>query len=268
MAKQPEEDKKIILRFIMSVQTERTLKQIRKLKRKEKDMDKRTDYWNCYHITKIGGRHLRSDLLCQDRISYKCEDEKQVIGLVDGSGNTDLNAIAGEKVVGVVTDFLLKEYENCMRWSRTVINTTLLNRIGSEIEKISWRYGVPVSELKSTVMAVCIDHRTDTYCAVHLGDGIIIGIQNNDTPITISYPVNGYKQNQTYLTTSEEAVKKMKVFRGRLSDLKAFSVCSDGIYDGEVDEKVIWKRYEKFDPLGMFMENREDDQAMIILQRK
>ena len=163
-------------------------------------------------------------------------DYRQVIGLVDGSGDTDVNVIAGEKVVDVMTNFLMEHYEKCMEWSRKAINEELLHLIREEIEKVSDRYGISSGELKSTIAVVCIDHELDSYCAVHLGDGIIIGIEEGNVPVPISYPLNGYTRNETYLTTSKDAVKKMKVFRGKLHHMQGFMMCSDGVYEDEIDE--------------------------------
>ena len=139
-------------------------------------MEKKTELWTCRYATKIGERHKKMELLCQDRVSYKVRKNRQVIGLIDGSGDTDFNVIAGEKVADVVTDFLMEHYEKCMEWSKKAINEELLHSIREEIEKVSNRYGVPSVELKSTLAVVCLDHELDSYCAVHLGDGIIIGL--------------------------------------------------------------------------------------------
>ena len=228
---------------------------------------KKTELWTCKYGTRIGTRHKEMDLLCQDRVNYKVLDNRQIIGLVDGSGDTDLNVIAGEKVVDVMTNFILEHYDKCMEWSRKAINEELLYIIRRELEKISGRFGIPCCELKSTIAVVCIDHERDSYCAVHLGDGIIIGIEEGNVPIPISYPRNGYTRNETYLTTSEEAVKKMKVFRGRLGDMQGFMMCSDGVYEDEIDEKKVWKICEEMEQFRLYGDEKVDDQAVIVLRK-
>ena len=95
-----------------------------------------------------------------------------------------------------------------------------------------------------------------------------MGIQDGDIPVTISYPSNGYTRKETYLTTSEDAVKKMKVFRGRLHDMQGFFMCSDGVYDDEWDENKIWRTYEDMERFYLSGEEREDDQAVIVLRKE
>lgn len=77
-------------------------------------------------------------------------------------------------------------------------------------------------ELASTLVICCVNEKKKTFCALHLGDGFI-AIENKRGGIKIlSHPTNGIKRNETVLSTTEMALKYVKVYRGELKDIQKF----------------------------------------------
>lgn len=211
-----------------------------------------------------GRRHREKGLLCQDRVAYREKGQHQVIVLVDGIGKTDRNIIAGEKVAEYTAEFLIERFDEIMLDTPENIRRELLRGIHYIIGNLMVEFEMSKTEFASTVLAVCIDQKTKQYCGVHLGDGIILN--RSDCLEILSYPMNGWKKNQTYLTTSENAVKEMKVLKGDLSSISEIILMSDGTYDYPL-QKIELSNYIN-DVFQKAIElQQEDDQGIIRLRR-
>lgn len=192
--------------------------------------EKNIKLWKYCGFTKAGNYHNERNLLCQDRISYQSNGEVQAIALVDGIGKTDKNIFASERIADYLTDLVVEKYHMIMKGNnRNDIKRKILSDVYFIIEKLMKEYSMPKEEFASTLMVLGINHSGQNYCAIHLGDGIIVG---KDSKIRVlSYPENGFCENQTYLTISENALKKMKMLSGDIGDVNEFALITDGGYE-------------------------------------
>lgn len=199
--------------------------------------------WELMTFKKTGRYHRRNGMMCQDQVCYKDVDQCQAIVLADGIGDSDINTYCVKEVVNYSADALLyiMNSELLLSGKRKIIDYLMggvIRIISKYVEK-----GYAVSDLGSTLLGMAVDHRKGRYLLVHLGDGIIIGNSSGGTRV-LSYPVNG-SGNRTFLTTSDNLLKCMKVKIGKMNDLDQIILCSDG--------------------MG---KDREDDQSFILLRRK
>jgi len=224
---------------------------------------------NWKHQVKIekGLLHEMRGMQCQDFAEVKEENEKISIALVDGRGNTDYNAIAMKKITKTLNNFMLAHFEEIYRCGKENISYNLLLRISRVIDAMSEEYQVERKELSSTLLAFCVDEETERYCAIHLGDGVIAAQSLADEIQILSEPTNGEKLNETVLSTSEFARKYLKSYKGYIGDIEKIMLASDGVYNDSQDRKNIsfYFRGNKKDDI---LDKKQDDQSMIILQRR
>ena len=190
--------------------------------------DKDNTLWEYYGITKTGLRHQEKNLLCQDRVSYKENGHRQAIALVDGIGQTNKNVLAGDQIAEYLTDIMVSQFDKIMEQEQVEMNRWLLKDIYRIIENLMQEFSMPKEEFASTIAVIGLDHDRNAYCALHLGDGIIITM--NDEIEVISYPENGFCTNQTYLTISENALQKLRRSKGQIDNKTEFAIISDGAY--------------------------------------
>lgn len=221
-----------------------------------------TKLWRYCGFTEAGRQHKKHNLLCQDRFSYLSDGEIQAIALVDGIGKTDKNIFASERIAHYLTGLIVEKYHMITdEKNKTDVKRKILGDIYFIIENLMREYSMPKEEFASTLMVLGINLSDRNYCAIHLGDGIIIG---KDRQIRVlSYPENGFCENQTYLTISENALKKMKILSGDIGDVNEFALITDGGYkimDLEESVKQILNQ-EKFGELA------EDDRGFVCLKQ-
>ncbi len=83
-------------------------------------------------------------------------------------------------------------------------------------------------EFASTIVAFAWDTRTGDYLIIHLGDGAIIGIQKEGELKMLSSPENGLTTNQTWLTTSRDALIHLRLCFGQISSYDRIIMFTDG----------------------------------------
>lgn len=220
--------------------------------------------WKCYSRCVRGAGHREKGMLCQDRVAYSQKGSRQSIALVDGVGKTDRNVIAGEKIAVYMTEYLQDNFEKITGRRQEDIKYDILLNVRRIIESLMVEFGMPEDEFASTIMALCIDHSRGRYCGVHLGDGIMV-CRNGKRNI-MSYPENGQRRNQTYLTTSEGALQKMKILRGVVQDTTEYMLMSDGVYSWPADSEKLCKAAEYACADGAEMCEGEDDRSIILLR--
>ncbi len=201
-------------------------------------------------------------MLCQDRLSCRQEGNKTAATLVDGIGNTDLNAVSGEKIAGAITKFLICNFDDIMKAPADIISTALMKEIYEIMETMMTDYHINAKECASTFMCICIDDSTKRYCVIHLGDGIIM-CKKSEWSI-LSRPQNGRQGNETYLTVSKNVQRQIRVYRRKTDEIQGFMLCTDGVYCGCLNE--FKERVNSGDLC--FSKEREDDQSMITLKKE
>lgn len=220
-------------------------------------------------LQKITGTyHELHGMLCQDQIFHQERNHCQSVVLADGTGNSDINTFCVKEVVEFAAEILLEFVENgrAGRICREDVIRRLMQGVIRIISKYMDTYHLPAEAFASTLMGVAVNHVREEYLLIHLGDGIIIG-KNGQQSYVLSYPVNR-KANETFLTISENLMERTRVKSGSLAEFDRLVLCSDGVYDYPVGrmftEQTIW---EILDGTGN-LAKKEDDQSYIQLRRK
>lgn len=235
--------------------------------------------WRTKYASKRGIRHQVQNLLCQDRVCYKEEDELQIIALADGTSNNDLCIVGVEKVLNVICDKIIDQYETIetkmQLGQEEEVKCFLTQKIQNEIEKLAIRYQVSERMFSSTMLVVCVNRKKNSFFSLHLGDGIIIYRKNGNYQI-LSEPENGSLKNQTYLTTSSSAKEHLRICFQHLEDVTEFLLVSDGTYEVPLDEtEELYKELSLLEIVRKNLQpilnktgdfgNRVDDQSMIMI---
>lgn len=223
--------------------------------------------WNVYSASLLGSKHEEKELLCQDRVCYRSSNSRQVIALADGISQQDLNIIGVEKILGRLCDKFANGIIDIINGTIEEIKCDVIISVQREIEKLAKQYGVEKSVFASTLLVACIDFTKNIYCTAHLGDGIILYKSSLEYEI-LSYPENGLNRNQTYLTSSSNAYRYLKVMKGELEEISEIALLSDGIYEFPLSIEMMTKALGQVRKSSYNLNKKVDDQGIIILRKE
>lgn len=186
----------------------------------------------------VGRSHLSTNTPCQDYIcTYRNASEGLIsISLSDGAGSCSLSHIGSRIIVKTVNTYLVKNFadlinSNDIENKKQNIITEIVKNLQSRVIKDNESSIKPYS---GTLLAIVTDG--EKYIAIHLGDGVIGCIDNNESKI-ISAPSNGEFSNTTYFVTDKDAVANLKVFTGDINTINSFILMSDGTQDSLYNKK-------------------------------
>lgn len=223
--------------------------------------------WSAYSALTTGINHEKRELLCQDRVCYRASETGQIIALADGISQEDINIIGVEKVLEKLCAAFLRKDIDVINGTKDDIKRAVIMTVQREIERLARDYHVKVSAFASTLLLFYIDLENKHYCAVHLGDGIILCKQGKAYGI-LSYPENGPVKKQTCLTTSPYAYQYLKVMRGAADGLSEVGLLSDGTYEFPIslpDAVSVLNRAAE-SPYNLVQ--KMDDQSVILLRKE
>lgn len=223
------------------------------------------DRWVWHSIVQTGIRHKKRKMECQDYVNIKPQKEKISMALLDGRGDSDKNAEAVRKMADVLNQFMLVFYDNIFKESEEIVAYNFMLQVQKQLEILSKELETRKKELASTLLTCCVNEEKGTFCAIHLGDGFIATKNNRGGIRILSHPTNGVKKNETVLSTTETALKYVKVYRGELKDTKEILMASDGNYEWNVSKKVLEECFLKVKKKKLVPEI--DDQSVVMLER-
>lgn len=195
--------------------------------------------WKALGCAVQGNGHLANNIPCQDKVASLSRNGVSVIALADGAGSAKLSHFGAERVTQLVCEKLCSNFDYMFADDGDGINAknSLLTEINSMLEKLSAEHDCTVKDLSSTLLAV--DVKGDEVLAVHLGDGVVGCLKNNELKV-ISKPDNGDYANLTVFTTSKTAIYSIKFIKGKLKGKQGFVLMSDGssasLYNKQTNE--------------------------------
>ena len=228
--------------------------------------EEQQNVWELSSFKKTGKYHADHGMRCQDQVFYRENYYSQAIVLADGAGDSDANVPCVEEVAEFTAEVLLRFSKGEEALCQAMMLEYLMGGIVGIISKYMDRSHLGAEMFGSTLMGAAVNHREGRYLLLHLGDGIIIG-SNGQQSRVLSYPVNR-KADQTVLTISENIPERIKVKSGDLGDLSRIVLCSDGVYDWPVNssftDQTVWELLSG----GRDFEEKDDDQSYIQLRRR
>lgn len=204
----------------------------------------------------------------QDAMYYIHDDHAFSAVLADGAGSQK-RAGEGAKIAAVaVSNYLFSNYKMLLEASHLYIQNEIMSVVQSALKEKSMENGSEyISDMGSTLLLVVTDG--DRYLAGHLGDGVIMG-SYGDRLTVISFPENGKSKNSTYLTTSFDAQKHLRIRSGDLSDFDSFLLLTDGIIPNLFDGGYLLKHPMEIDAAlarAIFSEHDDDASCLKISWR-
>ena len=172
-----------------------------------------------------GRSHLAEDRPCQDRVVHRQDRGVTCVVLADGAGSCPNGQEGADCVTRLLAELLCREFAELWDREEDALRRELLERCLRALEELDR----PLPELASTLLFFAGD-RQGRYLAGHLGDGIQILVDpERPSARVFSAPENGSYQNETYFTTSEDALEHFRLYRGRLEEAGALLLMSDGM---------------------------------------
>lgn len=183
---------------------------------------------NCFSQT--GQQHIADNLPCEDICITVCEESFHFYGLADGQSGKRFCVVGGKEVLTAIAQYLksrtisqLSHYEYLDE-----VQYELIRVIRNTLSKLSEEHDADLFEFSSTIIAVAIDANTKDYLIVHLGDGSVVGVNRKNSTFMLSAPDNGITSRYTWLTTSSDAMKHLRIHTGSVDNLKRIALFTDG----------------------------------------
>lgn len=183
--------------------------------------------WSMYSAIGQGISHKQSDLVCQDR-TYVMENEIiSVIALADGAGSYAHSEEGAELITYEISKFMLENYSLLFNDENNIIEI-IKNQIIDRLTEYAQEKNYELDDLSSTLLLVAIDKINKTFITIHIGDGVI-GVNRKSELLLLSDSQNGDSPNMTFMTTSENLERYLRVQKAELeSDINGFVLLSDG----------------------------------------
>lgn len=170
-----------------------------------------------------GSAHEKRGLPCQDVCAGNATATHAWLALADGAGSCPHAEAGAKAVVACAKTFLWRHRAHLETPEGRV---ALLKALHEALDRQAEKCSCTRKDLGSTFLAVHIWN--GRYVAFHLGDGVI-GCSHHDGSVSLlSAPENGYYANETWLTTSAEVLRHLRVYTGSLNDIDGFVMMSDG----------------------------------------
>jgi len=175
--------------------------------------------------TEQGISHKISDTPCQDSVLVKQEESYLFLGLADGAGSAKYSDIGSNlilKFLAIHMQISFNYYLNNLEISEK----NLLGRIHLALVAIAKMKNIEIKDLSSTLQFIAVYY--DEYIIVHIGDGVIGMLDENDNLSVLSEPENGAYSHLTYFTTTLDS-KRVRIYRGKIKDINGLVLMSDGV---------------------------------------
>ena len=105
------------------------------------------------------------------------------------------------------------------------VKLDILQRLRDRLKEIAGRREWELKDLAATFLAVAVSG--NRFVVVHVGDGVIGYMRNGELRVA-STPDNSEFANETTFVTSEDAIARMRLYRGSLDGVSGFVLMSDG----------------------------------------
>ena len=183
-----------------------------------------------YFFSQTGQHHIADKLPCEDVYTTRYEDPFHFYGLADGQSGKRFCAVGGQTVLTAIAKYVKDKtiLHLCSYAYIDELQYELIRMIRSTLSKLSEEYHADISEFSSTIIAVAIDANTKDYLIIHLGDGSVVGITKENSAVMLSAPDNGITNQYTWLTTSTDAMKHLRIYKGSIENLKRIVLLTDG----------------------------------------
>ncbi|MDF1876123.1 protein phosphatase 2C domain-containing protein [Sulfurimonas sp. SAG-AH-194-I05] len=177
--------------------------------------------------TRQGVAHLSKGIACQDKVNIVQKEDFIFLGLADGAGSALYCEEAAEFILVRLSIELDVNRDKYFNSEDTAKNITMY------VEYALYTYSI-VHELKFEELAstlLCVVLIKDIYLIIHVGDGVIASINQDNELVVASEPENDEEFcNYTVFVNTVLAKDRVRVKVGDIQEIKnGVLLCSDGI---------------------------------------
>ena len=220
-----------------------------------------------------GIRNQKQNKACEDVILIDETPTIRFYGLADGQSGKMYCREGGMACLKRLFRYLsergipgIRQYEYIDE-----IQYEIMKLLRQTIAQLAQEKQVPKDMFASTLGVFAYEVQTGDYLSVHLGDGCIIGSKRNDGIIIISPPDNGMTLNYTWLTTSRDAMRHLRMGFGNIGNYERILLITDGASSiafgknipGDVQDMLINDSDEAI--VNFIRESNPEDDASCIL---
>lgn len=198
-----------------------------------------------------GLRHIERGKTCEDNVfSYTAKDGVTSISLSDGAGSYKYAEIGSKISSEIAATFMAEKFNRLYELDKDTITEYILHEVLIHIKEVATEKNVELIQFSATLLCVAI-HPDGRYLVVHIGDGAIVGLNNNNECEVISiYDHDGPANQTTFVTIpkTDAFVKKGK------REYTSFVLMSDGPEDLLVNELGANPRVHLMQQMAFFLD--------------
>ena len=182
----------------------------------------------CFHQT--GTHHIQEGSDCEDVSVVIEQADFRFWGLADGQSEKEYCKTGGRAVLYAVAAHLQKKGLHTLAQHGYLdeVQYELIRVIRDSLTALSKEYRADPSEFASTLLAFAQDPVTQEYIAVHLGDGNILALDQDNHISVLSGAENGITHEYTWLTASANSMQHLRIQQGTTTDIKRLVMVTDG----------------------------------------
>ncbi len=222
-------------------------------------------------LTSAGRVHAAEGRSCEDVVLTIETESFCFYGLADGQSRKRYCTEGAYISLAASAEYIRSSGVTACRAQRDFyeLQYALARTIRAGLERAAEEHSADIFEFGSTLIAMAIDPVSGRYVLAHLGDGRVAGVRGGETR-NLSPPENGLCLNQTWLTTSPDAARHIRVYSGSVAAYGRIIMMSDGA-DG------VFRRGERLGKAGLaadrnsqalleyIAENRPDDDSACVI---
>ena len=182
--------------------------------------------WKIAQGAARGKSHILHGTPCQDKTFCCQRGGCTVAALADGAGSAKLSHYGAEVAVKTSALYISEHFDELFAAERNEqISAQLMQHVLQALQVRAQELNCGEQDLASTLLVAAL--KGCRYLFLHLGDGLIVH-SGVDSAEVASPPENGEFANTTIFTTSQNAVKHLRVYRGKRTDIRGVLLMSDG----------------------------------------
>ena len=182
--------------------------------------------WKLVQCAVQGRGHIKENVPCQDKTYKYIKGDVCVSALADGAGSAKLSHYGAEDITQFMCRTIAENFDLYFNnEDGKSVKMQMIEEIDFRLKSLVSEMKCEISDLSSTLLITAV--KEDKYIIVHIGDGIIGYLKNDELKIA-SQPENGEFVNTTIFTTSRSALQTMKLLKGYLGSINGFVSMSDG----------------------------------------
>ena len=185
------------------------------------------DSWKICGACVLGLNHLREGIPCQDKICSLHENGVTAVALADGAGSASFSHVGADTAVRALCKKFCRDFNEIISTGNILdAKKMLLDSVLSCLKEKARIIDCDIRELASTLMGAACYGKNVLF--VHIGDGTAACFRESGT-VLFSATNRGGFANETFFTTSDSVLRRMKIARSKLEAIGGFAFMSDGV---------------------------------------